>query len=107
MKKFFYVIAIFLVLFILSCIAAPFLFKDKILQAANDAANQKLNATLSLGQVDVSLLQNIKRFPDITLVLYNPSIVGKNQFEGDTLIQIDKLLLAIDIKSLFTTGTTM
>ena len=107
MKKFLFGIGILLVLFILACIAAPFLFKDKIIQAANNAANQKLNATLSLGQVDVSFLQNIKRFPDITLVLSNPNVVGKNQFEGDTLIHIDKLLLAIDIKSIFTSGATM
>jgi hypothetical protein len=85
----------------------PFLFKDKIVQATKDAANQELNAILNFESIDVSLLQNIKNFPDITLVIHQPSISGVGQFSGDTLIKMEALKLALDIQSIFQTEKPM
>jgi uncharacterized protein involved in outer membrane biogenesis len=101
MKKILVGIVVFFIVLIGAAIAVPFLFKDKIVQAAKDAANQELNAILNFESIDVSLLQNIKNFPDITLVVHQPSIAGIGQFTGDTLVKMDALKLALDIKSLF------
>jgi hypothetical protein len=89
MKKILVGIVVFIVVLIGAAAAVPFLFKDKIVQAAKDAANQELNAILNFESIDVSLLQNIKNFPDITLVVHNPSISGIGQFTGDTLVKMD------------------
>lgn len=107
MKKILVGIVVFIVVLIGAAVAVPFLFKDKIVQAAKDAANQELNAILNFDSIDVSLLQNIKNFPDITLVVHQPSIAGIGQFTGDTLVKMEVLKLALDIKSLFQTEQPM
>ena len=107
MKKIVVGIVVFIVVLIVAAVAVPFLFKDKIVQAAKDAANQELNAILNFESIDVSLLQNIKNFPDITLVVHQPSISGIGQFSGDTLVKIEALKLALDIKSIFQTAKPM
>ena len=104
MKKFIIGFFVFILLLLVAAVAFPFLFKDKIIQAAKEAANKEMNASLNFSELDVSLLQNFKNFPDVTLVVSNPNIVGKNQFLGDTLVSMDKLHLALDIKSVFQTG---
>ncbi|MFN5849128.1 MAG: AsmA-like C-terminal region-containing protein [Chitinophagales bacterium] len=107
MKKILITIGVFFILLIGGTAIVPFLFKDKIVQAAKDAANQELNAVLNFESIDVSLLQNIKHFPDITLIVHNPSIAGIGQFTGDTLVKMEALKLALDIKSLFQTEQPM
>lgn len=107
MKKILVGIVVFIVVLIGAVVAVPFLFKDKIVQAAKDAANQELNAILNFESIDVSLLQNIKNFPDITLVVHQPSIAGIGQFTGDTLVKMKALKLALDIKSVFQTEKPM
>lgn len=107
MKKIIIGIIIFITVLIGAAAAVPFLFKDKIVQAAKDAANQELNAILNFESIDVSLLQNLKNFPDITLVVHQPSISGLGQFSGDTLVKMEALKLALDIKSLFQTEKPM
>lgn len=107
MKKVIIGIVSFFFVFIAAVTILPFLFKDKIVQAAKDAANQELNAVLNFESIDVSLLQNIKNFPDITLVVHNPSIAGLGQFTGDTLVKMDALKLALDIKSIFQSAKPM
>lgn len=101
MKKVLIGIVVFLVLVISALIILPIVYKDKILKAANNAASEKINAKLSIGDIDVSILKNIKQFPDITLVAKDIKIVGIQQFSADTLFQSDEILLALDIKSIF------
>lgn len=107
MKKILKGFFIFIILILGALFTFPYLFKDKIIAAAKDAANQSLNATLNFEKLDVSILENIKHFPDISLVVYNPTIIGKNQFVGDTLIRLEKIKLALDIKSIFQTENPM
>lgn len=107
MKKIIYSILILITIMLGGAVAIPFFFKDKIVQAAKDAANQELNAILNFESIDVSLLQNIKNFPDITLVVHRPSVAGIGQFTGDTLVKMDALKLALDIQSIFQTEKPM
>ena len=102
-------VGIFVIMLVLmgTALAIPFLFKDKIVRAAKDAANQEINAILNFESIDVSLLQNIKNFPDITLVVHNPFISGIGKFAGDTLVKMEALKLALDIKSVFQTEKPM
>lgn len=103
MRKILVGIFVIIIVLIGTVVAIPFLFKDKIVRAAKDAANQEINAILNFESLDVSLLQNIKNFPDITLVVRNSSISGIGQFADDTLVKMEALKLALDIKSVFQT----
>jgi uncharacterized protein involved in outer membrane biogenesis len=96
MKKIFKILAIVFILLIGSIIAIPFLFKDKIIALAKDEANKNLNAKVDFGEFDITLLST---FPKLGLVVNNFSIVGINQFEGDTLIRLGSLKVNLDLMS--------
>jgi uncharacterized protein YpmB len=72
MKKLLKWTGIVLTVLILLLVAAPFLFKDKIVAKIKEAANSSLNATLDFKDVDLSLIRN---FPNLSLRLEGLSIV--------------------------------
>ncbi|TAH42970.1 MAG: membrane assembly protein AsmA [Bacteroidetes bacterium] len=85
----------FLLLFIL-LLAAPFIFKDKIVSKVKEEANKSLNAKLDFGKFDLSL---IRSFPNFSLSIENLSIINLEPFSGDTLIYSKKLNLTVDLMS--------
>ena len=90
----------FIVVFVLACILFAFIFKDKIIETAQNKINENLNAKIAIGSMDVSMIQNIKNFPDLSLILKDVRISGKDTFEKDTLIQFEKAQFSIDIMSI-------
>ena len=98
MKKFLLITGIVLVVIFGVLIAAPFLFKDKIQQAVLEEANNNLNATVGFKDISLSFIRN---FPNASITLEELFIVGKDEFEGDTLLFVDELNAVVDIKSLF------
>jgi len=96
MKKVLKWIGIILLLLLIVAISLPFLFKDKIIARVKEEANKNLNAKVDFGEYDLSL---IKSFPDVQLDLNDLSIVGINEFEGDTLISLKSLKLNINLMS--------
>ena len=74
---------IVVVLLIGLLIATPFLFKDKLVELAKKEANKQLNAKVDFGEFHLSLF---KSFPDFRFDIENVSIVGVNEFAGDTLL---------------------
>ena len=107
MKKTIIGFAIFIALILSAAVILPYMFRDKIIAAAKETANKELKAILNFENIDVSILQNIRHFPDITLIIDHPSITGIDQFHGDTLVKMDRLLLALDIQSLFQSSQPM
>ena len=84
-------------LFIL-LLLAPLLFKKQLVTQIKKAANQQLNATLNFDN-DISL-SFIRNFPNASLGVKDLSIVGKGEYNGDTLAYIKNLHLVIDLSSL-------
>jgi hypothetical protein len=76
----------FLLLLIL-LIILPFLFKDKIKELALEEANKMLKADLALGDFDLTF---ISTFPNMTLVMEDISLTGRNEFENVKLLDIGK-----------------
>jgi hypothetical protein len=74
----------------------PFIFKDKLIKIGIDQANKSLNAKLTIGKVDLTLLSS---FPDFKLAIDSVCISGVNEFEKDTLAFIQHTDLNLDIKS--------
>ncbi|MES2514216.1 MAG: AsmA family protein [Bacteroidota bacterium] len=85
----------FLVLLIL-VIAAPFLFKDKLVQLVKKEANKSLNAKVDFGDFDLTLFSS---FPDFRFKIQNVSVINIEPFKGDTLAYIKELSFDLNIKS--------
>ncbi|MBL4656783.1 MAG: AsmA family protein [Flavobacteriales bacterium] len=93
-KKFFIGFGILIVLLIASIVLLPIIFKDDIIQAAKDAANDNLNAQVDFGDFDVSLISS---FPKFSFDIADVSVVGVDSFAGDTLVAIKSLELTLDV----------
>jgi len=77
-------------------IATPFLFKGKILEQVKKEVNKSLNAKVDWKDVDLTLFRS---FPNFSLGLEDLSVVGVDQFAGDTLVGMKKIYLSIDLFS--------
>lgn len=98
MKKILKMAGILLTVIILLMLVIPFLFKGKIKKAVIDVANEKLNATVSIGNFGLNLFSD---FPNATLSLDDAVIVGKGDFLADTLLQAKSASVTINLLSLF------
>ena len=97
LKKILKIFGITLAAIFLALLVAPFLFKGKIVNAIKKAANSQLNATLDFDK-DISL-SLIRSFPKLSVGINKLSIVGKDSFNGDTLIYLPELRLSMDLMS--------
>lgn len=98
MKKFAIYFVLVILLFITILATLPFVFKDKIeLKAKNELAGM-LDAKIEFTDVNLSFLRN---FPNASIKLEDFRIIGKNEFEKDTLIYSEDINLIVNIKSFF------
>lgn len=98
MKKLLKFIGIIVCLVLVLLITLPFMLKGKVTEIVKTEANKILNAKLDFETLDISLIRN---FPKATIALENLSIVGIDQFEGDTLVAANEIAVTVDIMSLF------
>ena len=61
-KKIVLAVVVLLLLVIGSIAVVPVFFKDEIVQAVKDAANDNMNATVDFGEFDLSLLSTFPNF---------------------------------------------
>src|ERR1700742_1751084 len=85
-----------LLIILLLLIAAPFIFKDKIVALVKEEANANLNAKVDFGDFDLSLISS---FPDFRFKIQKVSVVGVNEFKDDTLAYIGEVKTDINLKS--------
>lgn len=99
MKKILIVLLSVIAVILLLLIVVPFLFKDKIKAALDDAIAQNINAKVHYDteKLGLSIFSN---FPNISVSLGDLSIVNNAPFEGDTLASIKEFKLVVDIMSL-------
>ncbi len=89
---------IFLLVFLLLLIVAPFIFKGKIQEMVMKAINDNVNATVAIENFDLSLFKN---FPKATVTIEGLSVINKAPFEGDTLVYFASTQLKMSVKELF------
>lgn len=95
MKKILIGFGLFLVLLLGAMIAIPYFFKDDIVAAVKQVANDELTATLDFQDVDISLF---REFPKLAIGLENISIVnGAGPFQGVELLKTKRLDVAVDL----------
>jgi len=90
-----------LLVIILLLIAAPFIFKSKIVAIVKEQANANLNAKVDFGDFDLSLISS---FPDFRFNIQKVSVVGVDEFKDDTLAYIGELKTDINLKSVLSGG---
>ncbi len=77
-------------------IVLPFIFKGKIIEQVKKEINKSVNAKVDWTDVDLTLFRS---FPNFSLGLENLSVVGVDQFAGDTLVGMKKMYVSIDLFS--------
>lgn len=96
MKKILKFLLFFILFLIIVLIAAPVLFKGKIISVANEQINKNINATASFSDIKLSLF---KQFPNLNIGIKDLTIVGVENFEGDTLVSFESFEVAANLIS--------
>ena len=98
MKKILKITGIIVFIVVLAILLIPFAFKGKISNALLSKAKQNVNAEISYGSFQLSL---IKSFPDFNASFNNVAVVGLDEFDGDTLFAFRNLSVQLDIRSVW------
>ncbi len=98
MKKFLKILLIIVSVILLALIILPFAFKGKITEQVKTAINDNVNARVDFDNFGISFFRS---FPAVSFRLKGLSVVGVDQFEGDTLTSISRLTASVDLMSLF------
>lgn len=94
-------LAALVVLFIGALVAIPYFFRDEIIAAVKNAANDNLNAKFDFDDVNLSL---IRSFPNLSVKLKGLDISGIDDFEGVPLLQCASFGMTIDFWSAWNYG---
>jgi uncharacterized protein involved in outer membrane biogenesis len=98
MKKFLKIFSITILSIFILLLVLPFFFKGKIEKMVNEEINNAVNAKVEYDDFSLSLIRN---FPNISLRLDGLTVSGKDKFEGDTLLALDRFAVVVDVSSIF------
>lgn len=82
-------------------LAVPILFEDQIVARVVDALDGQVDATVTVGDGDVSLLRD---FPSLSVQVRELVVTNRAPFEGVVLARLDALDVSVDIGSLLGSG---
>ncbi|MEX0982484.1 MAG: AsmA family protein, partial [Bacteroidales bacterium] len=92
MKKVIHILTITLALLLILLITLPFLFKSKIEGLVKQEINKQVEATVNWSKFSLTFFRG---FPDLSVNLHELSVVGKETFEGDTLLSLNRFELRV------------
>ncbi|UCS94469.1 hypothetical protein KZP23_05440 [Echinicola marina] len=98
MKKTLIVVLVVFALLLVSLIALPIVFKDKIVQRIDQEIANTLDADVFY-DADHFSLSVLKRFPNISATIEEFGIVGRTPFEGDTLAHVKSFQVDLNLFS--------
>lgn len=98
MKKLLIIIGSLLLILLISVVAFPFLFKDKIKAKVDAEIEKNINAKVYYGDLNLTLFKN---FPQVTISLSNFGITGNAPFLGDTLVAAKEFDTSFDLMGIF------
>jgi len=87
---------------LLIIIALPMIFPQTIVEKAKGLINTSINGKLNFNKIKLSFLNN---FPNLTVTIYDFTIMGSAPFELDTLVSGKEISLGVDILSVFGDST--
>jgi hypothetical protein len=83
---------------LISAIALPFIFRDKIAARIDQEISRSINAQVIYDLDNISL-SFFKRFPNISAEVEDFKIIGNTPFEGDTLLALNELQIDFNLRS--------
>ena len=98
MKKILIIIAIIVALLIATLAAIPLFFKQNLIEKAKVTINKNVNAEVEFADLKLSLLRS---FPKVTLELTDVLVIGKGEFQADTLFTVPSLRTKTALRQLF------
>ena len=98
MKKILKILGITLLAIIVIIIILPFAFKGKIEEKVKEEVNNSLNAKVNWTGYGLSLFRS---FPDFSVKLTGLTVVGIDEFEEDTLLNMKTFYASINLMSVF------
>ncbi|SKA40160.1 AsmA-like C-terminal region [Chitinophaga eiseniae] len=101
LKKILKIVAVTLVVLMLAAIAIPYFFKDKIIAKVKTELNKHLTAKVDFKDVDISLFRH---FPRLAVGLDELQVTGTGEFEGDTLVAVKQIDVALNLMSVIKGG---
>lgn len=96
LRKAFKILGIFILTILIAAIVTPFFFKSTLQKEAKKEINNMVNARVDFNDFGLNLFSN---FPDFTATLSGLTVVGKDNFEKDTLTSIPDFSITIDLFS--------
>jgi hypothetical protein len=96
MKKFLKIFIITILVIFVLLLVTPFLFKGKILEIAKSELNRMMTAKVDFADLKLSFIRN---FPNAYIALEDLTVIGTDEFEGDTLVAFKELSVTVDIVS--------
>lgn len=96
MKKLLKFLSFFILFILIILFTAPVLFKGKIMKIAKEQINNSVNAKADFADLSLSFFKN---FPYLNAGIKDLSVIGIEDFEGDTLVYIKSLELAVNVIS--------
>lgn len=98
MKKVIIVNAIIFVVLIGAAVIIPIAFKGPLLEKVKTTINDNVNAKVEFSDFSLSLF---KSFPKVQVEIKGLTVTGKDQFESDTLANIQSIATDISLSELF------
>jgi len=93
MKKVLKILAITLGVILLLLIVTPLIFKGKIEAVVKEKVNDQIHATVDWTKFSLSFFRG---FPDLSVSLHQVSVVGIEEFAGDTLAGLQRFELRVN-----------
>jgi uncharacterized protein involved in outer membrane biogenesis len=100
MKKTLIIVGIVLVLLVASLLVLPLVFKQTLMDKTKTTINQNINGEVEFTDFKLSL---IKQFPKLTVELREITLIGKGQFQQDTLLKAKAVSAHTGMFQLFNT----
>src|ERR1700761_850579 len=90
--------AITIVSLLVLLFSLPYLFPGTVSDKIKEWAKGSINGQLAFSHTRLSFF---KRFPSLTLTLYDFSLKGSAPFQNDTLVSAKEVSLGIDLATVF------
>ena len=98
MKKLLIILGVLMLIIITALVAIPMMFKSELQQMALNEANKSVNAKISMGDFDLSLIPN---FPKLTVEISDLAVDGINEFEETSLFKAKSITTTLDVLKLY------
>lgn len=98
MKRILIIVGIVIALLVAMLAAVPLFFKQTLIEKAKITINKNVNAKVEFADLKLSLLRS---FPKVSLELTDVLVVGKGEFQTDTLFAVPSVRTKTALRQLF------